>query len=247
MRILKTLIAATLAIAIVSVPIAALAGGRQHGGHGGRHHHGGVVRHQGPSHHVRGVNLPGYRFGPYAPYYGYQYPRYAGKFYGGGYGYFGGYYGGSYGSTTYYAPPMDYTPSTTIYAPTIMYPPATSYGYAPAPSYSSVAVAPAAPPPPRPTVVEYATGVYELRGDGMTVPYTWVWIPNPPPPPEVEPEPTPRYAPPAPQSAPPPRASADRAPRKSQLYRWVDAQGVVHLTDNPENVPEGQRTPARPF
>jgi hypothetical protein len=36
---------------------------------------------------------------------------------------------------------------------------------------------------PMPTVVQYPHGRYELRGDGVTVPYTWVWIPNPPPPP----------------------------------------------------------------
>lgn len=246
MRISKTLIAASLAIAVVSVPIAALAGGRHHGGHGGRHP-GGGVRHHVSSHHVsphRGVYRPPYGFGSYAPYY--RYPRYAGKYYGGGYGYFGGYYGGSYGSIMYYAPPADYTPST-IYAPTIVYPAAPSSSYPPAPSYASVALAPAAPPAPRPTVVEYATGRYELRGDGLSMPYTWVWIPNPPPPPDIEPQAAPEPLPSAPQSAPPPRASADRAPRKSQLYRWVDAQGVVHLTDNPENVPEGQRTPARPF
>jgi hypothetical protein len=245
-RISKTLIAAALAIAIVSVPIAALAGGRHHGGHAGRLHHGGGVRHQGPSHHVlRGVNLPGYRFGPYAAHYGFRYPRY-GKLYG-GYGYFGGSYGGgSYGSITYYAPPMDYTPAT-VYAPTIVYPSGPSYGYPPASAYTSMGVAPAAPPPARPTVLEYATGRYELRGDGLSTPYTWVWIPNPPPPPDVEPQAAPEPAPPALQYAPPPRASADRAPRKSQLYRWIDAQGVVHLTDNPENVPEDQRTPVRRF
>jgi hypothetical protein len=229
-HISKALIAASLALAIVSVPIPALAGGRQFGGH----HHGGGRHHVSPH---RGIHRPVYGFGMYAPYYGFRYPYY-GRFYGGGYGYFGG----SYGSTTYYAPPTDY-PSSMIYAPTIVYPSAPSYGYPG--SYSSVAVAPA---PSRPSVVEHATGRYELRGDGVSMPYTWVWIPNPPPPPEVEPQAAPEPAPPASQSAPPPRASADRAPRKSQLYRWVDAQGVVHLTDNPENVPEAQRTQARrPF
>ena len=214
-------------------------------GRGTRSQYGAGFRHHGASNHVlRGVIVPGYRFGPYAPYVGYRYPRY-GKFYGGGYGYFGGYYGGSYGSITYYAPPADYTPSA-VYAPTIIYPPAALSGYAPAPSYSSVSLAPATPPP-MPTVVEHATGRYELRGDGTSVPYTWVWIPNPPPPPEVEREPAPQYAPPAPRPAPAPRASADPTPRRSQLYRWVDAQGVVHLTDNPENVPEAHRTPTRPF
>ena len=81
------------------------------------------------------------------------------------------------------------------------------------------------------------------------MPYTWVWIPNPPPPPAEAPEPLP---PPAPRSAPssPPASAEGAAPRKSQLYRWVDGEGVVHLTDNLENVPEPYRKPAtrtRPF
>ena len=30
---------------------------------------------------------------------------------------------------------------------------------------------------PTATVVPYPTGRYELRGDGVSVPYYWVWIP----------------------------------------------------------------------
>lgn len=30
-----------------------------------------------------------------------------------------------------------------------------------------------------PRVVQYAHGRYELRGDGVSVPYAWIWIPNP--------------------------------------------------------------------
>jgi hypothetical protein len=32
-----------------------------------------------------------------------------------------------------------------------------------------------------PRVVQYAHGRYELRGDGVTVPWSWVWIPTAPP------------------------------------------------------------------
>src|SRR5947208_15511528 len=43
------------------------------------------------------------------------------------------------------------------------------------------------PSPAYPTVVQYSTGRYELRGDGIYTPHQWVWIPNahplPPPPP----------------------------------------------------------------
>ncbi|MGE5802648.1 MAG: DUF4124 domain-containing protein, partial [Gemmatimonadota bacterium] len=93
----------------------------------------------------------------------------------------------------------------------------------------TVSLVPAPPlAPPAPTVVEFSSGRYELRGDGMTVPYTWVWIPNPPP-------------------APPPSAAPESPPssgRRAKLYRWTDDQGVIHLTDQADNVPEEYR--ARP-
>jgi hypothetical protein len=43
-------------------------------------------------------------------------------------------------------------------------------------------------PVPTTTVVQYPNGQYELRGDGVSVPYYWVWVPYqlaaaPPPPP----------------------------------------------------------------
>src|SRR2546426_124181 len=102
------------------------------------------------------------------------------------------------------------------------------------------AAAPAPAPPPRPSVVEYPHGRYELRGDGVTSPYTWVWIPNPPPPP-------PPPAPPA--GAPPaPPASGSPAPeRHSQVYRWTDGQGVTHLTDRWDAVPPEYRARATRF
>src|SRR5262249_28858962 len=96
--------------------------------------------------------------------------------------------------------------------------------------------APAPPPPPSappaPSVVEFATGRYELRGDGMATPYAWVWIPNPP-------------------SSPPPSSRSADAGREGQgprnrLYRWTDEQGALHLTDNPEEVPPQYRAPAKP-
>jgi hypothetical protein len=101
-------------------------------------------------------------------------------------------------------------------------------------SITSFAAAPA-----HSRVIEYSTGRYELRGDGIISPHVWVWIPNPPPPPEPAPEP-----PPGIQAEPPPAASEAPSPSPSQLYRWVDAQGVVHLTDNPASVPAQFRKPA---
>jgi len=127
-----------------------------------------------------------------------------------------------------------------IYAPVLpgpaAYYDAPSYVDPPAVYYSPWGGAvPGAPPAPTtPTVVQYPTGRYELRGDGITTPYTWVWIPNPPPgPPPAAP---PAGAPAASDSAPPPQPST--------LYRWIDEQGVLHLTDNWETVPQRYRGPA---
>lgn len=94
-------------------------------------------------------------------------------------------------------------------------------------------------PPPTPTVIDYPTGRYELRGDGVTSPYQWVWTPKPPPPP-----PPPADAPPepAPQSRPP--AREERGIGK--IYRWTDEDGVTTLTDRLENVPERYRPRAEP-
>jgi hypothetical protein len=94
---------------------------------------------------------------------------------------------------------------------------------------------PAAPsPPPTPNVVQYPTGRYELRGDGLTTPYIWVWIPNPPPPPPTAPPEVGALSPPDPSP-----------PRHSRVYRWTDEQGILHLTDRPEAVPEPFRTQAK--
>lgn len=88
-----------------------------------------------------------------------------------------------------YAAPVAYPPYP------VVYPPVT---YAPYPVGSP-------PPPPTPTVIQYPHGRYELRGDGVALPYYWVWIPTPPPPPAPPPPPgssVPRA--PAPSSAAPP-------------------------------------------
>jgi hypothetical protein len=109
-----------------------------------------------------------------------------------------------------------------------------AYGYAPPVVYTqpvTTPIPPAPPPPPAPSVIQYENGRYELRGDGMTTPYTWVWIPNPPPPP-----------PPAP---PAPRVADSPPSRPSQLYRWTDEQGVVHLTDRLDSVPRQYRAQAK--
>jgi hypothetical protein len=88
-----------------------------------------------------------------------------------------------------------------------------------------------------PRVVEFPTGRYELRGDGVYTPYTWVWIPNPPVAPPPPPAPT---APPAPSAPEPGREPA----RTAMLYRWTDEQGVTTWTDSIEKVPARYRAQA---
>lgn len=129
-------------------------------------------------------------------------------------------------------PVVVYTPP-----PVISYP---SAQYA-APTYYPPAVYSTPSPPPTPSVVEYPTGRYELRGDGVGTPYRWVWIPNPPPAPPAEPPPPAAPAPAAPPVGP--GASDDPSPpHHSQLYRWVDPEGVVHWTDRMDAVPRQYRS-----
>ncbi len=119
------------------------------------------------------------------------------------------------GTTVVYAPPVVYAQEPVV--------------------YSAVPVV-YTPPTPTPTVVEYPTGRYELRGDGVTSAYQWVWIPKPPP------APPPPEAAPEPQSGPP--ARAERSIGK--IYRWTDEQGVTTFTDRLENVPARYRPRAEP-
>ena len=132
-----------------------------------------------------------------------------------------------------YNPPAAYDAPPASYPPVAYNPPPQPPAYNPAvygqPTDRTVAPAPSAPS--NPTVVQYPTGRYELRGDGMSSPITWVWIPNPPPPPP----------PPGPPPAGQVFSGDPSTPRRSQLYRWTDEQGVVHLTDRLEGVPPQYR------
>jgi hypothetical protein len=114
------------------------------------------------------------------------------------------------------APPPYYGPA--VSSPAMSAPPAV-YG---APVYGAPAPMPPAPPPPR--VVEYPTGRYELRGDGIGTPYNWVWIPNPPPPPTA-----------------PPTAVDASPPSRTPVYRWIDGQGVVHWPNRSDKIPRQYR------
>jgi hypothetical protein len=141
-------------------------------------------------------------------------------------------------------------------APTVIYaaPPVVYYGaptydssdesapvYAPAPAYDAPVAygAPVTPDvEPTPRVIEYPTGRYELRGDGISTAHTWVWIPNPPPAPPIAP-------PTAPAMSPPPTPSVSTPTRRTTIYRWTDEQGVVHFTDSSEAVPLEYRGQAK--
>lgn len=102
--------------------------------------------------------------------------------------------------------------------------------------------------PPTPTLVEYPTGWYQLRGDGITTAYVWVWIPKPPAPPAYEEPPAVPPAPPADTPVdpptPPPAEPRSSAP-PGELYRWTDEQGGTHWTDRLDNIPEPHRAQAR--
>ena len=106
-------------------------------------------------------------------------------------------------------PPAYYDPSA-VALPPVAY-------VAPAPA----ATPPAPPPPPEREVVEHSDGRYELRGDGIAVPYRWAWIPKAPPPPAFRPKPDVR------------------------LYAWTDEQGVLHVTDRLDRIPERHRAEAQ--
>jgi hypothetical protein len=139
----------------------------------------------------------------------------------------------------YYYPPSDYSPA---YYPPAYYDPPVSYSgparYS-APPSGTVAVAPAPPQaPPTPNVVQFETGRYELRGDGVSTPYMWVWIPNPP----TTPPPAAPTAPPVGPSS----GSGQVPPRAGQLFRWTDARGVVYWTDRLDAVPEQYRSKVKP-
>jgi hypothetical protein len=113
------------------------------------------------------------------------------------------------------------------------------------PSPYDLTMVDAAPPasvlsaPPEP--IEYPTGRYELRGDGVTAPYQWVWVPNPPP------------GPPAPPPAAPggqaqttaPSVAPATPPLHADVYRFTDEQGVVTWTDRWDSIPERYRSQAR--
>ena len=131
------------------------------------------------------------------------------------------------------APWVPYALPTDTSAPTVTVSPVTYVAPTVYVSLPPVAVAPApvlsAPAPPStPSVVEYATGRYELRGDGSGTPYTWVWIPNAPP--------APPTAPPEMPAATPSSASASR------VYRWTDDQGTEFWTNRLEKIPEPYRS-----
>jgi hypothetical protein len=128
-----------------------------------------------------------------------------------------------------YAPPLVYGSALpydassydpAFYAPPMSYAPPVSY----APSGGGTVSLGPSPAPPMPEVVEFPTGRYELRGDGMTTPYTWVWIPAPPSQ--------------APAGEPSPSS-------RRQLYRWTDEAGVAHWTDRWEAVPQPYRAEAQ--
>jgi hypothetical protein len=207
--------------------------GGTHGFHGGtRGFHGGTrgfhgVRrfHGGSSFHNHGFQ--GHRV----------FPRHFGGF--GGFGGFGVVVVGPsfVDSPAFFDPSPPYY-SAPVYAPPVIPPTGYTAPVSPPVMYSPPALS-QPPSAPSPQVVQYPNGRYELRGDGISTPYTWVWIPNAPPPP-----PAPPTAPPAgsPNGAP---MSGETPAARQQVYHWVDEQGIAHWTNRLESVPTRYRQSAK--
>ena len=202
MKVMRTIAAAGAAILAAAPAAGANPGGHRAGNFRSR---GGGLHGGGPSVHGRGPSLH------------HAFPRHFTVF------------------STVIAPPVVFDSSPLVAAPPAY--PAAPYAsaspYVPPLSYDvSTFTPPAAPPaPPVPRVVEFPTGRYELRGDGIQTPYTWVWIPNPP------------TAPPPSPAAPAAANPAASTPRP-EVYEWVDEQGVVHWTNRREAVPPRYRPSA---
>jgi hypothetical protein len=130
-----------------------------------------------------------------------------------------------YDPVALYQPPVEPPPVTVNVSPVVYVSPTVYVS----PSTVTPPPAPVAAPAP-PSVVEYPTGRYELRGDGTATPYAWVWVPNPPP--------TPPAAAPPPEE---PRAPAATTAARSPVYRWTDDDGTVIWTNQLERVPEALR------
>ena len=134
-----------------------------------------------------------------------------------------------YDPATLYQPPVE-PPQVNVSVSTVVYVSPTVYVTPPA-----ALAAPAVAAPAPPSVVEFPTGRYELRGDGVATPYSWVWIPNPPaaPPAATLPPDEPR--------SPPATVTAARSP----VYRFTDDEGTVIWTNQVERVPEPLRPDAK--
>lgn len=135
-----------------------------------------------------------------------------------------------YAPAALYEPPVDASPPAVSVSPVIYLSPTVYVS----PSIVSPQPAPAAAAPATasPSVVEHPTGRYELRGNGVTTPYTWVWIPNPPP-----------AAPPS--SPDEPRAGPAAPATRSRIYRWTDDEGTTFWTNRVESIPEPHRSRAQ--
>jgi hypothetical protein len=117
--------------------------------------------------------------------------------------------------------------STVIYAPLGVSAPAAGLAFGGAPAL------------PTPTLIEHPGGWYQLRGDGVTTPYSWVWIPKPPLPPAPSTEPAPSAQGLGAPAAPADSRTRDRAP----AYHWTDG-GVTTWTNRLERVPKHFRDQA---
>jgi hypothetical protein len=113
--------------------------------------------------------------------------------------------------------------------------------------YASPAMPAATAPPavsvasalPTPTLVDLPGGWYQLRGDGVTMPYSWVWIPKPPPAP-ADPA-TSSYG----SDGPPRSAEPSARDGRGSAYHWTDDRGVTTFTNRLDRIPKRFRDQAQ--
>src|SRR5580765_4760793 len=169
MKTRKSVVALSLLAMVIGLfsPAVVRADHRGQGGarpHGGRH-----VMGPGPGH------VPQHRHfqHPFAPRPFRRSPFVSSYFYGTGYYSPPAFYGSlgyDDGPSAGYDPPVAYAPPP-VYARPPAYPPPPAYSAAPSVPFSTTTVAVA---PTRSGTIDFPTGRYELRGDGMSTPYAWV-------------------------------------------------------------------------
>lgn len=113
--------------------------------------------------------------------------------------------------------------------------------FEPAPASPPVSAAVSGPAAlPTPTLVDFPTGWYQLRGDGVTTPYAWVWIPKPPAEAASVAGVSPSTSGPTAVASP---GAKDSRQERGVAYHWTES-GVTTWTNRLDRVPKRFRDEA---